>query len=265
MDPPYDVTKRLLHTREALVNTPIDHPMHTHLKADVRLHEHINELARKPLSFWVSVPRHTIEERIHKLVDTDWVALMENQGDRTLMDRVVYATEWLYRCIITAARVLDGDSTQTQQDAIWASHLEEIDTNQRNKEGWGSAFFHTSPSGDRLRTPDDMLRNRSLIRHSGYAAETADLFASTQDALRLRDGEPPDPQLDESIRIDAARYKAHLDIACSPHRRLDPSQYDNVRSSLKGAWYALLNAPRDAEAQAHVQLLTDEMLRDFGQ
>ena len=266
MDPPYDIRKRRDHAWEALDDTPIGHPMYKPLSAEVDLHTRIHALARRPPAYWTNIPHATIKERIDTLVYGDWRALMNAPGDPALLDRVQSETEWLFRCIITAARVRDGDETQERFDALWAAHNAELDHEKKKRTQWGSSFFHTSHSGRRLRTPDEMFRDRSSLRYSSYESETKDLLSSAEDAGHRRQTRSmrPDPEWDQAIASDSARLRAHLQIMRAPPRTIPPSQYDATLEELRDAWYALLENPRGDARSQRVQLLTDELLLAFG-
>jgi hypothetical protein len=266
MDPPYDVTRRLQHAREALDHVPIGHPMFRHLNADVNLHERMHALARLPPDYWAKIPESSIRERIDTLVDGDWNALMHTRGDRALSDRVQYESEWLLRCIITAARVRDGDETNEQFDAYWAQHNAEVEHEQRMGKEWGSSYYHTGQGGRRLRTPDAMLHDRSPIRYSSYAHEIQDRLKGAEEAGRRRHtrGTPSDPQWDQIVAEDTGLYSAQLQQVHGAPRIIPPSQYGVALEEIRHAWYELLERPRDGERQQRVQLLTDQMLLAFG-
>jgi hypothetical protein len=267
MDTPYDTGRRLRHAQEAFDATPIGHPMYKHLSAEVDLHERVDALAKLPLDYWTGVNQSSIKSRIDTLVNGDWVALMRAPGNRALIDRVQYETEWLFRCIITSARVRDGDSTPEQFNEILESQTAELDDEEKKREDWGSGYYHTDSSGRHLRTPDDMLRDRSAIRYSSYVHDTQDLLASAAVAGEDLKTHGSDPGLAESIAIDSARFKEHLRVACAkplkdirhPHR-----WHGSPTMEMADAWGALLQNPRNDVCQTRVQLLTDLWLRKYG-
>jgi hypothetical protein len=262
----YDVEKRLRQSWTALDQTPIGHPMYRHLSADVDLHAPLRALAERPPSYWTGVSKETINARIYSLVHGAWSALIDTPGDRSLSDRVQLESEWLFRCIITSARAVDGDTDDAAFHALKRSDIQELKHEEKAKEDWGSSFYHTDASGRHLRTPDEMLRDRSSLRYSSYKNELQDLVRdATEFELRRKTRSMSlDPTVDQSVAEDRARFNAHLRIANEGRGRQYLQTKPDMLLQLDNAWLALFRSPRDHKLQEHVQLLTDVGLRNYG-